>query len=275
MLTLVLVVGGGLIVGLLANALFRQYVVADDADGPSPQALLAPITTFSALFIAIVLSGASGTYSSARHAAADEANVIDNMFEATAYVEQDRFKAGLQAALVCYARAVEGPGWEAMGRGNTSTQGSAASLWTGTGPHGLRLKFRRMGVAHPMFGTLTSLDRQRGDTRRSRLALAVPQVPAIIAAFMLVLVFASIFTLAFFIPRTHNTAQRVTLLVVAIVLVCSLALVRSLDRPYRGVLKIEPTAMQQTAADISADFDEDWGARRLPCDKRGEPLDRA
>lgn len=275
MLTLVLVVGGGLVVGLVANAFFRQYVVADDKEGPSPQALLAPITTFSALFIAIVLSGASGTYSSARNAAADEANVIDNMFEATAYVEQDRFKVGLQAALVCYARAVEGPSWDAMAKGVTSTQGSAASVWTGTGPHGLRLKFQRMGIDHPMFGTLTTLDRQRGDTRRDRLSLAEPQVPAIISAFMLVLVFASIFTLAFFIPRRHNTAQRVTLLVVAIVLVCSLALVRSLDRPYQGVLKIEPSAMEQTAEDISADFDEDWGSKRLPCNARGEPLDKA
>lgn len=272
MLTLVLAVGGGFV----ANALFRQYVVADDADGPSPQALLAPITTFSALFIAIVLSGASGTYSNARNAASDEANVIDNMFEATAYVEQDRFKAGLQAG----ARPLRPRGRGALpGRrwaGATHRRRAARpASGPGTGPHGLRLKFQRMGADPPMFGTPTTLDRQRGDARRDRLALAGPQVPAIIAAFMLVLVFASVFTLAFFIPRTGNTAQRVTLLVVAIVLVCSLALVRSLDRPYQGVLKIEPTAMEETAADIGADFDDDWGAKRLPCNRRGEPLGKA
>ena len=59
-----------------------------------------------------------------------------------------------------------------------------------------------------------------------------------------------------------------------VVVLCSLALIRSLDRPFSGVLKIDPTALSVTAADIGEDFANDHGAKRLPCNARGEPLDR-
>ena len=85
MIVLFAVIFGGLVLGLVANALFRQRVVKDDAEGPTPQTLLTPVTTFAALFIAIVLSGSSGTYNTARTAAASEANVIDTEHDA----EQD------------------------------------------------------------------------------------------------------------------------------------------------------------------------------------------
>jgi len=247
-------------------------VIPDDTEGSTPPELVEPITIFAALFIAIVLAGASQTYTDASTAAADEAYVVDNIFEATGYVKSRGRKRDLQAALVCYARAVENGDWQAMAAGATTTEGLVANNWTGTGPHGMRRRFRAMGPADPMFRTLTALDRQRGNSRRARLALAEPQVPQIISALMLILVFASVFTLAFFVPRVDNNAHRGTVLIVGAVLVASLGLVRSLDRPFTGVLAISPSAMTGTAADISEDFDDDWGARLLPCNPRGEPL---
>ena len=68
------------------------------------------------LFIAFVLALSSQS-SAARNAAADEAATVDNLFEATAYLESARLRVGMQAALVCYARAVEGPDWDAMAKG--------------------------------------------------------------------------------------------------------------------------------------------------------------
>lgn len=35
---------------------------------------------------------------------------------------------------------------------------------------------------------------------------------------------------------------------------------------------IEPTAMSITGRDITEDFEEEYGRRRLPCNSRGEPL---
>lgn len=128
-----------------------------------------------------------------------------------------------------------------------------------------------MGTDHPVFGAITGLDRQRGDSRRQRLALAQPGVPTIISTFMLILVFLTVISLAFFIPRVDNKAHRVALFVACAVLVLSLALIRSLDRPYTGVLKIEPTAMAITAADITEDYEDEYGPGQLPCNSRGVP----
>jgi hypothetical protein len=139
----------------------------------------------------------------------------------------------------------------------------------------MRLKFQRMGTDHPLFDTMTSLDRERGDTRRTRLTLAQPTVPVITSTFMLILVVLSVFTLAFFIPRRRNTAQRIAVLIPAVLFICALALVSELDRPFSGLVHVKPTAMSITADDITADFVGEYGAKRLPCNKRGEPLDKA
>lgn len=273
---MIIIVLAGMLAGLIGNRFLRQHVVADDDAGPAPQDILTSVEIFAALLIAIVLVDASVTYSTARNAAAEEANVVDNMFESTGYMTQERFKVGLQASLVCYARAVRGPSWEAMASGaNSPALASVPSNWTGTGPHGMRLKFQRMGVEHPLFDKLTSLDAQRGDTRRTRLSLAQPSVPVITSTFMLILVFLSVITLAFFIPRRRNTAQRIAVLVPTLLFICALALVSELDRPFGGFVKVAPTAMSITADDIAADFIEVYGAKRLPCNERGEPLDKA
>ncbi len=276
MTLVIIVVLAGMVAGLIANRFLRQHIVKDDEAGPAPQDILTSVEIFAALLIAIVLVDASVTYSTARNAAADEANVVDNMFESTSYIKEQRFKVGLQSSLVCYARAVRGPSWEAMASGaNSPALAAVPSNWTGTGPHGMRLKFQRMGVEHPMFETMTSLDAARGDTRRTRLSLAQPSVPSVTSTFMLILVFLSVVTLAFFIPRRRNTAQRIAVLVPTILFICALALVSELDRPFGGVVKIAPTAMSITADDITEDFVDEYGAKRLPCNERGEPLDKA
>ena len=272
MTLVIVIVFAGLIAGLIANRYLRQRIIKDDDEGPAPQDLLTSVEIFAALLIAIVLVDASATYSTARNVAADEANVVDNMFEATGYIKEERYKVGLQASLVCYARAVRGPSWEAMASGaNSPALAAVPSNWTGTKPHGMRLKFQRMGTQHPMFETLVSLDRERGDTRRKRLSLAQPSVPKITSAFMLILVFLAVVTLAFFIPRRRNSAQRIAILIPAALFVCSLTLVSELDRPFSGLVRVEPTAMSITADDITADFLEDYGDKRLACNNRGEP----
>src|SRR5687767_1532180 len=92
----IIVVFAGMLAGLIANRFLRQRVVADDDAGPAPQDILTSVEIFAALLIAIVLVDASVTYSTARNAAADEANVVDNMFESTGYLTQERLKVGLQ-----------------------------------------------------------------------------------------------------------------------------------------------------------------------------------
>jgi hypothetical protein len=128
-------------------------------------------------------------------------------------------------------------------------------------------------VEDPSFSTLTALDRLRGDTRRAREAKAAGSVPPVVFGFMLSLVGLALAMLTFFLPRKQRGAQIATLAAVGAVLVGALTLIYSLDHPFRGVLRIEPTEMRSTAAEITREFAAAYGARRLPCDARGAPLD--
>jgi hypothetical protein len=193
------------------------------------------------------------------------------MYESTAYLTQPRLKLGMQASLVCYARAVAGPEWDSMGRGDTSTS-PVPSNWTGTGPHGLRRKFHRLGVADPVFSMLSSADEARGDARRARLAAAQGNIPEIVFALMLALVALSTAGYAFVIPRVKNGPQVAALCVVALALVSSLLIIRDLNSPYAGTLKVGPTAMGESARQDTQDFVAAHGKNRLPCDAEGRPI---
>jgi hypothetical protein len=253
--------------GLAANRFVRPLFIKSDTDGPGVPALLAPIMTLSALFIAIVLSQSAASYSAARAAAAKEANVVDNFFEYTEYIAEPHRQA-LQASTVCYARAVSGPEWEAMGRGEDSR---VPNNWTGTGPHGFRGTFQAMGPRSDLFGSLTSQDSQRGDLRRDRLTQARPSVPSVIYGFMMFLVGLTIVGLLFSIPRQDNVPQIVTLTFVAMLIALSVIIIRSFDRPFSGPLAIEPVEMHETARQITEDYFENYSSP-LPCDDRGNPL---
>lgn len=80
----------------------------------------------------------------------------------------------MQAAIVCYARAVAGLEWAAMGDGETS---DVPSTWTGTRAFGgIRAAFKSLSTkvdpANVYMDKLLSADEDRGDFRRDRLALA-------------------------------------------------------------------------------------------------------
>ena len=175
-------------------------------------------------------------------------------------------RQAMQASIVCYTRAVAGPEFEAMARGESS---SVPSNYTGTGPYGLRNMFIELGPSHDLFDKLTSTDAERGDARRERLAQTRPSVPEVVSGFMLLLVGLTIIGLAFSIPRRANVPQIVTLVIVTVLTCASLLLIYALDRPFSGVLRIEPTEVQITAAQITEDYVENYPSSRLPCDDQG------
>ena len=70
-----------------------------------------------------------------------------------------------------------------------------------------------------MLRTLVALDRERGDTRRARVAASEGTVPTVVFGFMLALVGLAIALLAFFLPRQKRGPQIATLALVGCVLV--------------------------------------------------------
>lgn len=268
MLAIVLVIGASVGLGLAANFLFRKKEKSDDVDkqGASVRDVLGATALLAALLIAIVLSGASSSYSSARTAAVQEANALDNLYESAEYVAQPA-RQDIHSAVVCYARAVMGPEWEAMADGERS---SVPNNWTGLGSHGLRNTLLKMTPEAQGFTMVAAADQKRGDLRSERLIQARPTVPAVLSWLMLILVGLSLGGLAYSIPRKESTPQRIALVAVAALFCFVLALIHNFDRPFSGVLALEPVALQNTAADIGEDYANSYDAEP-PCDERGQP----
>lgn len=105
----------------------------DDTDGASVLNVLEATALLAGLLVAIVLSDASGLLRGSFRSQV-EADTVDALYESAEYVELPARQA-IQAAVVCYARAVAGPEWDAMEEGGTSR---VPNNWTGTGPFGIR-----------------------------------------------------------------------------------------------------------------------------------------
>jgi hypothetical protein len=227
-----------------------------------------PAATLLALIIAFVLVGATQSYTRARTAVQTEAAVVDNFFETAEYLP-DPGRRRLQRAAVCYARAVAGPEWITMAKGSGELS-KVPSNWTGTGHNGIRRNFKALGPDNSLFSALTAADGKRGDARRARLTEARPKVPGIVMGFILAAIGIIIVFFAVTSPRLspfHLLGVSLT----ALTLLAAVFLIRSLDRPFTGPLRIEPTEMRTTAAQDGQDFIDRYGAIRLRCDANGNP----
>lgn len=268
MLASFLILAAAVGIGLALNFFFRgpnKETVADE-QGASVRDILGATALLAGLLIAIVLSGASSSYTAARTAAKTEADTVDNLYEAAEYVALPARQA-IQAAAVCYSRAVLGPEWDTMATGEASP---VPNSWTGTGPQGLRKTFIEMTSGAQGFGLVVAADQQRGELRNERLLRANPTVPSIISWLMLLLVALSLGGLAYSVPKKNNLPQFVVLGIVTVLYWFVLSLIQNFDRPFTGMLALEPTSMQEAERDISQDYATTYNAEPS-CDGRGQP----
>ncbi len=266
MLLTVLILLASVIVGIVLN-LTRSAHSRGESEGETVVTVLNATALLAGLLIAIVLAGASESYAGADDAAKSEADTVDNMYESAEYMDLPGRQA-VQAAAVCYARAVVGPEWDAMATGEGSR---VPSNWTGAGPLGIRRVLIDIGPDARAFDLIQAADQTRGELRSERLRNAKPSVPAILTWFMVVLIGLSLAGLAYSIPRKHNRAHIVALVAVTLLFALVLLMIYNFDRPFSSVLALEPTAMHATADDIDADYE---AAYRMPppCDEQGVPL---
>lgn len=267
MLFLVLIAAVALLVGLGANRLLRPRYFPTDQPALPPPFVAGRGLLLSGLFFAFVLAAASQGYAQAKTAVAGEANVVDNFYEFTEYLDDPAVRQALQGSTVCYLRAVAGPEFDAMNDGDSSP---APSIWTGLGPNGFRTQFKALGVDNKLFGDLTRFDVERGDARRNRLAAAEGAIPPLVFAFMVIVTFLGIVFLFFMSPSTNNLGQLLGLVLFVVSFMGALLLMHGLDRPFSGPLAISRAPIQETARQVTAEFVNAWGDQ-LPCDLSGNP----
>ncbi|MFE0173334.1 hypothetical protein ACFWZ2_13525 [Streptomyces sp. NPDC059002] len=250
-----------LLAGLAANRWLRpRLITAEDDEGMAVKDLVGPLLTLTVLLLAFVLVTANGSYGKAEVASRGEARALDQLVETAEYAPKAQ-RAQVQADAACYARAVREQEWPAMARGQAST---APSVWSTDFRHA----FRDL-EGKPAFGMLVTADNKRSDEREERLTQATASVPSAIFWFLLATLTITVMGLGICLPRRNNRGQLITLAVITALLTTTLCIIRDVDRPFSGVIVVEPTAITEAERQATRDFHTNAPGADLPCDDQG------
>lgn len=258
--------------GLLANR--RKPDATQEAGKATPVVMVSSwvghgdivgrVATFAVLLVAFSIVQGNVSYRAAASGANAEANALRNMSELTDYVPEPQ-REHLQAAVVCYARAVHHLEWKTMSHGEPSP---VVTAWTGR----IRNAFAELAIDKPPFTALLSDNRDREQARRQRIADANPTIPRTVFWLMVVAVAISLGWLAFQLPRVKNRRPFVIAMVLyAVFLSAGLFVSVDLDAPFAGLAQIKPEAIALTEQDITTEFVAQHGANTPPCDDQGQP----
>ncbi|MDX2544088.1 hypothetical protein ACOT81_20945 [Streptomyces sp. WI04-05B] len=250
-----------LLAGLAANRFLRPLLLSEDDDaGMAVKDLVGPLLTLTVLLLAFVLVTANGSYGKAEVASRGEARAVDQLVEAAEYAPEAQ-RAEIQADAVCYARAVRDREWPAMADGNGSP---APSVWSTD----FRRVFREV-QGKPVFGMLVAADNKRSEEREERLTQATASIPSTILWFLLATLVITVMALGICLPRRNNRGQILTLIVITALLTTTLCIIRDVDRPFGGIIDVQPTAITEAERQANRDFLTHHTAAELPCDDHG------
>ena len=250
-----------LLAGLAANRWLRPRLLSEDDDtGMAVKDLVGPLLTLTVLLLAFVLVTANGSYGKAEVASRGEARAVDQLVEAAEYAPEGP-RAEIQADAVCYARAVREQEWPAMADGKGSP---APSVWSTD----FRRVFREV-EGKPVFGMLVSADNKRSEEREERLTQATASIPSAILWFLLATLVITVMALGTCIPRRNNRGQIITLTVITALLTTTLCIIRDVDRPFGGIIDVQPTAIAEAERQATRDFLVRHKPADLPCDDQG------
>ncbi|MEV0965389.1 MULTISPECIES: DUF4239 domain-containing protein [unclassified Streptomyces] len=262
MLTIItiLALSAALVIGLAAN---RRRHARGRVGEASVSDLISPLQTLAVLLVAFVIVVAAESYGTAGKAAWAEAHRVDQLYEVADYSPEPQ-RERLQAAAVCYARAILAYEWPEMEE--SRRMAPEASVWSSD----FRRHFKELARKDAStFQLLVEADDQRSAARQTRLSQASPAIPTVVYWFMVIALVATVGAFAFGLPYKRGPAHIVLLGTLAALFTGSLLLIEDIDQPYSGYIRITSKAMADTVDDIGEDFVTDHPGRPLPCDARG------
>jgi hypothetical protein len=176
----------------------------------------------------------------------------------------------LDGELLCYARSVAGPEWDALAEG---------SLDDAINPWGAEM-FRTMKTSDPQTPVEQSAydrwmdqtaDRQQARVSRIHGAEGIIPLPLWVVVFM---ISGVIFGFMLFFADSGERAKTQAMLMgsVTVVITLLLMLLVFFDHPHGdGVGRLHPTAMERTLRIMDAQFEVAGITLEVPCDERGNP----
>jgi hypothetical protein len=237
------------------------------SDGDRASGVFGVLATGFSVLLGFIIFLAFQSYDDSRSGAESEATVVSQQVQ-TAQFLPGRTSTELTGDLVCYARYVAGPEWNALDSG-----GSGESL----NPWGVAM-YRTIATVHPRTATEQSAyDRwmdQTSDREQARIA-RIHGAEGIIPSplwLVLYLVAGVIFLyMLFFADRAEGVVTQGMLMgSVTVVISLLLLLLVFFDHPHgAGYGRLQPTAMERTLALIDAQIKVTGTDVSIPCDDHG------
>ena len=239
------------------------------SDGDRASGIFGVLATGFSVLIGFLIFLGFTSYDDSRSGADTEATLVLQQGETAQFLPGDAPER-LTGELICYARTVAGPEWDAV---NAGTLGDRVNPWAVT-------MFQTISRVQPRtYAQQSAYDRwmdqtgQREQARVDRLHGAEGIIPAPLW-FGLLLISAVMFGYVLFFADPDEGAVTQGLLMgsVAVVMTMLLLLLVFFDHPHgNGVGRLQPTAMQRTMRLIDVELADAGLHVTAPCDGRGAP----
>jgi hypothetical protein len=266
-----LVVVGTCVVTVAAMLVVRRRAPEGSyfSDGDRASGVFGVLATGFSVLLGFIIFLAFSSYDESRSGAETEATIVSQQVETAQFLPADTASA-LDGELVCYARSVVGPEWDAMADGELDST---------INPWGAEM-FRTMKAADPQTAAEQSAydrwmdqtsERQQARVSRINGAEGIIPLPLWLVLFM---ISAIIFVYMLFFADSGEGATTQALLMgsVSTVICLLLLLLVFFNHPHGdGIGRLHPTAMERTLRLMDAQFEVADVNLEVPCDDHGNP----
>ena len=225
-------------------------------------------TGFSVLLGFIIFLGFS-SYDESRSGAETEATIVSQQVETAQFLPADTASA-LTGELVCYARSVVGPEWDALAAG---TLDDAINPWGAEMYRTIKASSPETAAEQSAYDRWMDQTAQRQQARVARIHGAEGIIPLPLWLVLFLISFV-IFVYMLFFADSGERAKTQALLMGSVTVVISLLLfvLVFFDHPHGdGVGRLQPTAMERSLRIVDAQFEVADVETEVPCDEHGNP----
>ena len=239
------------------------------ADGDRASGVFGVLATGFSVLLGFIVFLAFQSYDEARAGAEEEAEIVAQQLQTAQLMPAD-VRDELSGALVCYARTVAGPEWDAMVDG---TLGDAINPWGAPLFEAFRAAVPGSDTEQSAYDRWADQTAEREQARMARVHGAEGLIPLPLWLVLYVVAGVIFVYLLFFAdPAERAITQGLLMGSVSLVISLLLLLLGFFDHPHGpGVGKLQPTAMERTLRLIDLQADAIGLEIEPPCDAAGRP----
>jgi len=237
------------------------------SDGDRASGVFGVLATGFSVLLGFIIFLAFASYDESRSGAETEATIVAQQVETAQFLPRDAAE-DLSGELMCYARSVAGPEWDALDEGGS---GSQLNPWGAAMFHTVAQLKPRSATEQSAYDRWMDQTTDREQARVDRVHGAEGIIPLPLW-FVLFVISGVIFAyMLFFADRAEGAGTQAMLMgSVTVVIVLLLLLVRFFDHPHGdGVGRLQPTAMERTIRLIDAQLGAAGSSVIPPCGDDG------